>query len=108
MGSHNIILGGKTIIQADCTIRGDLRRPAQPGSQAHVAIAVGKYCIFARSTVLRPPGKIHRGVWAHYPMKLGDHVFIGEGSVVEAAIVGNFVHVGKECVIVSIQLGGEG
>lgn len=53
--------------------------------------------------MLRPPGKIHRGVFAHYPMKLGDHVFIGEGSVVEAAIIGNHVHIGKECVIVGSQ-----
>ncbi|TGZ82938.1 dynactin [Ascodesmis nigricans] len=99
MGSQNIILGGKTIIQADCTIRGDLRRPAQPGSQGQVALAVGRFCIFARSTVLRPPGKMHRGVYSHYPMKLGDHVFIGDGAVVEAAIIGSYVHIGKDCVI---------
>jgi hypothetical protein len=32
-------------------------------------------------------------------MKLGDHVFIGEGAVVEAAMVGNFVHIGAGAVI---------
>ena len=33
-------------------------------------------------------------------MKIGDHVFVGEGAVVEAAMVGNYVHIGKGCVIV--------
>jgi hypothetical protein len=61
LGSQNIILGGKTIIQGDCTIRGDLRRIAGPGQHANVAIAVGRYCFFARSSMLRPPGKMHRG-----------------------------------------------
>lgn len=62
LGSQNIILGGKTIIQADCTIRGDLKRHAPGGaSSGNVAIAVGRYCFFAKSCVLRPPGKTHRG-----------------------------------------------
>ena len=34
-------------------------------------------------------------------MKLGDHVFIGESAVVEAAVIGNYVRIGKGCVIVS-------
>ncbi|KAA8902614.1 trimeric LpxA-like protein [Sphaerosporella brunnea] len=99
LGSQNIILGGKTIIQADCTIRGDLRRAGAPGQHGNVAIAVGRYCFFARSSVLKPPGKTHRGAFSFYPMKLGDHVFIGEGAVVEAAMVGNFVHIGAGAVI---------
>ena len=32
-------------------------------------------------------------------MKLSDHVFVGEGSVVEAAVVGSYVKIGKECVV---------
>ena len=35
-------------------------------------------------------------------MKIGDHVTIGEGSIVEAATIGSFVHIGKNCVIVRI------
>lgn len=34
-------------------------------------------------------------------MKIGDHVFVGEGSVVEAALIGSYVHIAKDCVIVS-------
>lgn len=33
-------------------------------------------------------------------MKIGDHVFVGEGSVVEAALIGSYVHIAKDCVIV--------
>ena len=61
LGSQNIILGGKTIIQADCTVRGDLRRVNAPGQYGNVAIAVGQYCFFARSSTLKPPGKTNRG-----------------------------------------------
>ena len=39
-------------------------------------------------------------MFSFYPMKLGDHVFVGEGAVVEAAIVGSFVHIGAGAVIV--------
>jgi dynactin-5 len=35
-------------------------------------------------------------------MKIGDHVHIGAGSVVEAATIGNHVEIGKNCVIVSV------
>ncbi|KAF3118567.1 hypothetical protein TWF703_004925 [Orbilia oligospora] len=81
IGSQNIILGGKTIIQADCCIRGDLRRLVPQGQNAAaVAIAVGRQ-------------------FSYYPMKLGDHVFVGEGSVVEAAVIGSYVNIGKNCVI---------
>ncbi|CAG8605325.1 13265_t:CDS:2 [Rhizophagus irregularis] len=65
-GSQNIILGGKTIIQTECVIRGDLRRT---GGGHAVVVAIG------------------------------DHVTIGEGSIVEAATIGSFVHIGKNCVI---------
>lgn len=51
--------------------------------------------------MLRPPGKIARGIYSYYPMKIGDHVFVGEGSVVEAALIGSYVHISKDCVIVS-------
>ncbi|KAI5797499.1 trimeric LpxA-like protein, partial [Peziza echinospora] len=105
VGSQNIILGGKTIIQAECTIRGDLRRTTAPSTsssgtpQNNVAIAIGRYCFLSRSSVLRPPCKTLKGQFSYYPMKIGDHVFIGEGSVVEAAVIGNWVKIGKDCVI---------
>jgi len=43
-------------------------------------------------------------MFSFYPMKLGDHVFISEGAVVEAAMVGSFVYIGAGSVIVAILL----
>lgn len=38
---------------------------------------------------------------AFFPLQMGDHVFVGENSVVNAAVVGSYVYIGKNVVIVS-------
>ncbi|KAI9368889.1 trimeric LpxA-like protein [Aspergillus egyptiacus] len=126
-GTQHIILGGKSIIQADAVLRGDLRRitaPSAPstntsdpsqtagspgpnsssgsGSSSNtntIAISIGRYSYVSRSAMLRPPSRLHRGVYSYFPLKIGDHVFIGERSLVEAASVGNHVHVGRDAVV---------
>ncbi|KAH0545139.1 hypothetical protein FGG08_000751 [Glutinoglossum americanum] len=128
-GTQHIILGGKTIIQADCTIRGDLYRTTPPSSSSsttttttssssssqtsstttatatsttgnpNIAIAIGRYCILSPRSLLRPPSKIYRGIHSHYPLKLGDHVFIGPDSIIEAAVIGSYVHIGAGSVV---------
>ena len=37
---------------------------------------------------------------AFFPLQIGDHVFIGEGSIVNAAVVNSYVYIGKNVVIV--------
>ena len=39
---------------------------------------------------------------AFFPLHIGDHVLIEEDSVVNAAQIGSYVHIGKNCVIVSM------
>lgn len=39
---------------------------------------------------------------AFFPLHIGDHVYIGEGSIINAAAVGSYVYIGKNCVIVSL------
>ncbi|KAJ3009968.1 hypothetical protein HKX48_007649 [Thoreauomyces humboldtii] len=95
-GSQNIVLGGKTIIQRDCMVRGDLRRT---GTGHAVVVAIGRYCFLGERSVIRPPYKTYKGVFNYYPMKIADHVYIGEGAVVEAAQVGSYVHIGRDAVI---------
>lgn len=87
-GSQNIVLNGKTVIMSDCIIRGDLAN-----------VRIGRHCVISSKAVIRPPfKKFSKGV-AFFPLHIGDHVFIGEDSVINAAQVGSFVHVGKNCVI---------
>lgn len=66
IGTTNIILGGKTVIQAEVIIRGDLLRtypPSNPNEKQGnpVAVAIGRYCFFSRACELRPPGKLYKG-----------------------------------------------
>jgi len=37
--------------------------------------------------------------FSHYPLKISDHVFVGSGSVIEAALVGTHVHIGSNVVV---------
>jgi dynactin-5 len=102
------MLGGKTVIQPEVMIRGDLVRTAQaqaPSSGGNTAppnttaVAIGRYCFLSRSVLLRPPGRIYKGIFTYMPLRIGDHVFIGQGTVVQAASIGNHVYIGKSCVV---------
>ncbi|XP_013421988.1 dynactin subunit 5 [Lingula anatina] len=87
-GSQNIVLNGKTIIMADCIIRGDLAN-----------VRIGRHSVISSRAVIRPPfKKFSKGV-AFFPLHIGDHVFIDEDSVINAAQIGSYVHIGKNCVI---------
>uniref|UniRef100_A0A8C2S9E6 Dynactin subunit 5 n=1 Tax=Capra hircus TaxID=9925 RepID=A0A8C2S9E6_CAPHI len=92
-GSQNIVLNGKTIVMNDCIIRGDLAN-----------VRVGRHCVVKSRSVIRPPfKKFSKGV-AFFPLHIGDHVFIEEDCVVNAAQIGSYVHVGKNCVISLLEL----
>jgi len=101
LGSQYIILGGKTIIQSECTIRGDFRSPRTnaDGKQSAIAIAIGRYCFLERNVTLRPAARVYKGVYQYYPMKLGDHVFIGSNTIIEAAQIGSYVSIGSNVQI---------
>ncbi|KAI0095374.1 trimeric LpxA-like protein [Daldinia grandis] len=105
IGTQHIMLGGKTIIQAEAMIRGDLARTGQavsgssaaPGS--NTAVAIGRYCYLSKGCCLRPPGRIYKGSFTFLPLRLGDHVFIGESTVIQAATVGSHVYIGQNVVV---------
>lgn len=87
-GSQNIVLNGKTIIMSECIIRGDLAN-----------VRIGRHCVVSKRAVIRPPfKKFSKGV-AFFPLHIGDHVFIEEDTIVNAAQIGSYVHIGKNCVI---------
>ncbi|ETS81143.1 hypothetical protein PFICI_06145 [Pestalotiopsis fici W106-1] len=103
VGTQHIMLGGKTVIMPEAMIRGDLSRtvpstnPSQPGS--NTAVFIGRYCFLSKGCCLRPPGRIYKGAFTYMPLRLGDHVFIGEGTVVQAATIGSHVNIGKGAVV---------
>ncbi|CAH1763859.1 10965_t:CDS:2 [Entrophospora sp. SA101] len=91
-GSQNIILGGKTIIQTDCVIRGDLRRT---GTGHAVVVAIGRYCLLSRGCIIRPPYKTYKGI--------EDNTVVPPNAVVPSFSVyegspGEFVNELPECV----------
>lgn len=123
VGTQNIVLGGKTVIQAEVMIRGDLGRTA-PSSSATAsstaaggagaggsssgtgaappnttAVSIGRYCFLSRGALVRPPGRLYKGAWTFMPLRMGDHVFVGQGSVVQAGSVGSHVHIGRDVTV---------
>ncbi|KXJ87684.1 dynactin subunit 5 [Microdochium bolleyi] len=108
VGTQHIMLGGKTVIQAEAMIRGDLSRTASsaaPGAAAgaapasNTAVAIGRYCFLSKGCCLTPPGRTYKGAFTYLPLRLGDHVFVGEGAVVQAATIGSHVHIGANAVV---------
>lgn len=82
-GTANITLGGKTVIQGDVFLRGDLYRLSSSKADASsggaaTSISVGRCTIISTGCVLKPPCRMSRGVMNYYPMRIGDNVFIGE------------------------------
>jgi dynactin-5 len=62
------MLGGKTVIQPEVMIRGDLIRTIQASSQSasgaapnNTAVSIGRYCFLSRGSCLRPPGRLYKG-----------------------------------------------
>ncbi|KAK8209630.1 trimeric LpxA-like protein [Phyllosticta capitalensis] len=111
-GTANITLGGKTVIQSDVVLRGDLHRlkssssqtasgsSSAPSSSQHSnAISIGRCTIISPGTTIRPPSRLSRGTLSHYPMKIGDNVFIGPGCRISAASISSHVHVGAGAVL---------
>ncbi|BGP58171.1 hypothetical protein JCM8202_000415 [Rhodotorula sphaerocarpa] len=115
LGGGNIVLGGKSILHPGVVLRGDLRRAGAAAAASGTAggggkepgvitIVMGKYCHVEENAVLRPGYKTYKGAFSYYPMKIGDLVTIGAGSVVEAAQIGTGVEIGKNCIIGSFAI----
>jgi len=89
-GSQNIILQGKTIVEADCIIRGDLAN-----------VKVGRFTLIGQGTVIRPAAKLveDKGEVAFLPLTVDEHVTIGKNCLISATIIGKFVEIGDNCII---------
>jgi dynactin-5 len=116
------MLGGRTVIMAGVTMRGDLQRKpdaSESGDKtASTAITIGRYethpekphrhnvlnklhrgTIVSTNCTIRPPMRLSRGQWTYYPLKIGDNVFIGPGSHIASLSISSNVHIGPGCVL---------
>jgi dynactin 5 len=57
--------------------------------------------IISTNCTLRPPMRISRGQMMFYPIKIGDNVFIGTGTLISALSISSNVHIGANCVLSS-------
>ncbi|EFC45395.1 predicted protein, partial [Naegleria gruberi] len=92
-GMTNIHMVGKSLINKGAILRGDLQ-----------TIKIGKLTIIGENAIIRPPTanygmELMQDIGAYLQLSIGDHVYIGDNSVVQAAAIGSFVYIGKNCVI---------
>jgi dynactin-5 len=87
-GTQNIHLNGKCIISTGVMIRGEL-----------APVKIGKNTIIRENVILRPSYKRAKGHLKYVTMNIGDHVYIGENSIICATKIGNCVYIGKNCII---------
>lgn len=79
---------GKIVIRPDVNIRAEL------GS-----VELGLYCIVMDGVIIRPSHNRKKGVLRYDKLKIGSHVFIDKGSIIQADSIGSNVHIGKNCII---------
>ncbi|ODQ65193.1 trimeric LpxA-like protein [Nadsonia fulvescens var. elongata DSM 6958] len=111
MGSRYIYIGGKVFVDHEVTLRGDLHRLPEESLSASSAtdknasivpiINLGRYCLLNAKCTLTPPQRFSKSAnkMMRYPIKIGSFVSIGKNTSVEAASIGNYVHIGDNCQI---------
>ncbi|XP_055347775.1 dynactin subunit 5-like [Paramacrobiotus metropolitanus] len=100
-GSQQILLSGKSILEHDSVIRADLS-----------TVKIGRYFVLSHGAILKPSYKPLARVqstpqsaaavpisFMYSSLNIGDFVYIGEKSVVQAASIGSHVYIGHNCVV---------
>merc|ERR1719318_431552 len=77
LGMSNILVAGKTTIEKNSTLRGDLER-----------ISIGKSCVIGEQAVIKPPEQRSMDEISYLPIQIGDFVIIGKSTIVRAAQIG--------------------
>ncbi|CCI41378.1 unnamed protein product [Albugo candida] len=87
--ANNIHLRGKTIIDSGTIIRADLAR-----------VSLGRQCVILKNCIIKP--SVHTNTMDEFtfiPIRLGDYIYIGSDTIIEAAAIGSYVYIGQNCVI---------
>ena len=91
-GARQVELKGRTILQENVLVRGDL-----------AIVRIGRYCEIDVNTVIEPP--MHPLTKKNVPVVVGSHTHIGKDCKIHAAAVGSMVWIGdnvtlgKRCII---------
>jgi dynactin-5 len=88
MGSANIHLAGKELFLENIVIRGD-----------YSYIYFGQLVALLEGVTVRPAYRRHKDRVAFLPLNVADYTTIGEHSIVQAAEIGSFVSIGRNCVV---------
>lgn len=101
------------------------RKPAQAPS---ISVSCGRYCTLGENCVIRPAYKTYKGcvqgrrscdrpghiptltsmtvlrLFSFYSVRMGDHVHIGAGSIVESGVIGNHIDIGRGCILGKLSI----
>lgn len=112
-GSQNIVLGGNCVIDAECVIRGDLRRTKSSKKVPQIVVSIGKNCLLSKGCLIKPGMKIStvrkpeaevtnsesRSISSYMPIKIHSFVFIQPNCTIQSSSIGDFVLVGQNSVL---------
>ena len=87
-GGDRILIAGKSIVQNNCVLRGDLAQ-----------IEMGYHCLVREDCIIRPCFTKQQGRLKYTKMTIGSNVCIETNCIVTALKIGNNVQIGKNCVI---------
>ena len=90
-GSDKIVVAGKTIIEKDVELHADL-----------ASIIVGRYCIFAEKSIIKPPEISIKNNIEYAPVQIGDYVIFEQNVTSSAANIGSYVRIGKNATIMPL------
>ncbi|EJU01412.1 hypothetical protein DACRYDRAFT_39734, partial [Dacryopinax primogenitus] len=92
----DLTLGGNCLIMPGARI---IVRPSRRNPKARSLLALGKYVVVGSDTVIEPTRFRYHGADIYLPGTIGDYAIIGMGARVRPYYIGNFVSIGRDCVI---------
>ncbi len=98
---------GEVEAKVEAKGKGESKVEADSKAAYTTAVSIGRYTFLSPHCILRPPWRLSNPSSGPGPgaeivyerLMIGDHVFIGEGAIVEAKWVGDHVYVGKGAVL---------
>lgn len=93
----------------------DAEQKDKSSTQDATSVHLGRYVFISHGCILHPPSRMSSSgsssnssngeqtipatILTYYPLRLSDHIYIGPNTVVRAAEIRSYVHIGANCVI---------